>query len=627
MSRLIVFSLAVACAACTEALGETAEVKLVDCPRCDRRMRIAPDGKSATVNLSRLVDDMPDEATKNRRIEEMTARALRYLEMGRKFPDNDMKCPRMGWSSWNTFGIQVSDALFLETARAMATNGLNAAGYRYVQLDDGFFYGRDANGNLRFHPEKFPRGLKPLVDDIHALGLKAGTYSDAGVDTCSSLFAAPGLIDEWGVGVGLYRHDEADCSLFFKELGFDFFKVDYCGGRKLKLDERERYTAIGRAVRATGRTDVRYNLCRWAFPGTWVAEVADDWRTTSDIRANWKTINQIIRENLYLSAYASPGHYNDLDMLEAGQRRGAVKTLFGKIGDVGLTEEEEIAHFGMWCMMSSPLMLGCDVRTIPEFTRRLVTNPYLLAMDQNNGLGLQGYVAQRDGDAYVLVKDADERFGTSRYVALYNGAEKPHEFCVKASAVDLGGSIDAFDLVDRSDIGAFKEQVFVTVPAHAARFFRFDAEERLERIRYEAETAFLTDYQELKDPKKAGTAFPDQFPGASGGVSVRYLGGRASNDLIWKDVYIAKGGRRTLELWYFSPDERGLTVEVDGVKVAERKIAVTGKRFESLSIDVEMGEGVHAIRLSNASGWVPDMDVMFIRMPVPVVTPRKRSDR
>ena len=107
MSRLIVFSLAMACAACTEAIGGTAEVKLVDCPKCDRRLRIAPDGKSATVNLSRLVDDMPDETTKNRRIEEMTARARRYLEMGRKFPDNDMKCPRMGWSSWNTFGILV----------------------------------------------------------------------------------------------------------------------------------------------------------------------------------------------------------------------------------------------------------------------------------------------------------------------------------------------------------------------------------------------------------------------------------------------------------------------------------------------------------------------------------------
>ncbi|MBQ0033174.1 MAG: alpha-galactosidase [bacterium] len=521
----------------------------------------------------------------------------------------------MGWSSWNTFGVDISEEIILETARAMATNGLKEAGYRYVNIDDGFFNGHGGDGVLRFHPNRFANGMKPTVDGIHALGLRAGIYSDAGADTCGSMWGGSGTggKDLAGVGAGLYGHDAADCKLHFNDLGFDFIKVDYCGGGKLKLPERERYAEIGKAILATGRTDVRYNLCRWAFPGTWAADVADSWRTTEDIRANWKSVRKLIGENLYLSAYASPGHYNDMDMLEVGQRKGAVKSIFGNHGDTGLTEDEEVTHFGMWCMMSSPLLIGCDVRTLPAFTKRLITNPYLIAMNQNRGLGVQGYVAQREGEAYVLVKDADERFGKSRYVALYNAGDAEHEFCVKSAALDLGGRVMAFDLMDRSDIGEFEGHVFVKVPAHGARFFRFDAERREERTVYEAETAFLSDYQELQDAVKAGTAFPDQVAWASGGMAVRYLGKRASNDLIWKDVRITKPGRRTLEFACAAADDRRFRVEIDGEDKGEVLVSATTEVFSTFRLEVTLAAGVHQIRLFNPSEWMPDVDRMVVR--------------
>lgn len=169
---------------------------------------------------------------------------------------DDRNCPLMGWSSWNTFGVDISESIILDVARAMATNGLKAVGYRYVNIDDGFFAGHDANGRLRFHPLRFPNGMKATVDGIHALGLKAGIYSDAGADTCGSMWAGSGTggKDAAGVGSGLYGHDAADCQLHFNELGFDFIKVDYCGGKKLSLDERKRYSEIAQAIRATGRT-------------------------------------------------------------------------------------------------------------------------------------------------------------------------------------------------------------------------------------------------------------------------------------------------------------------------------------------------------------------------------------
>ena len=596
-------------------IAALAAVNLVECPKCANRFRISEDGKSASVNVSRLKDDAPDEATLKRRIADLSSRAEAYLRHGQGVATGARSCPLMGWSSWNTFGVDISEEIIVGTAKAMVSSGLRDAGYLYVNIDDGFFWGHGEDGVLRFHPQRFPRGLKGTVDGIHALGLRAGIYSDAGSDTCGSMWGGSGSggKDTGGVGAGLYGHDAADCRLHFNELGFDFIKVDYCGGEKLKLEEHRRYAEIAEAIKATGRTDVRFNMCRWAFPGTWAAEVGDSWRTTGDIRANWRSVRGIIRENLYLGAYASAGHYNDMDMLEVGQLKGVVKSVFGKHGDIGLTADEETTHFGMWCMMSSPLLIGCDIRTIPASTLKLITNPYLLAMDQNRGLGVQGTVVAREGEAYVLAKDADVRFGTSRYVALYNAGDVEHEFCVKAAALDLGGRIAAFDLVERADVGEFEGHVFVKVPAHGSRFYRLDAERRLERTVYEAEAAFLTDYQELTDSVKAGTAAPFESASASGGVAVRTLGARATNDLVWKDVKVEKGGKRTLEVLCSAKEERGFAVEVDGVRRAEVKVRTQEGVFEPYRVEVELAEGLHAVRLLNPAAPMPDIDVMFLR--------------
>ena len=589
------------------AVSADARVEFRDCPKCDKRIRIDLAADRAYVNLSRLEGASRDE---------VAARAARLLDAAKIPPARDPKLrPLMGWSSWNTFGVDISETIILETARAMATNGLKDAGYTYVNIDDGFFWGHGEDGILRFHPQRFPNGMKPTVDGIHALGLKAGIYSDAGADTCGSMWGGSGSggKDKGGVGAGLYGHDAADCKLHFNDLGFDFIKVDYCGGGKLKLNEKARYTEIANAIKATGRTDVRLNLCRWAFPGTWAADIAESWRTTKDIRANWKSVRDLIGENLYLSAYAKPGHYNDMDMLEVGQLKGAVKSIFGKHGDTGLTPDEEITHFGMWCMLSSPLLIGCDVRTIPASTKALITNPYLLAMNQND-LGLQGYVVSRAGDAYILVKDACQKFGLSRYVALYNGSDEEHEFTVKADALDVAGEIDAFDLVEMADVGRFSGEVCVKVAPHASKFYRIDAERRLMRTVYEAECAFLTDYQELWDATKAGTAFPDQMKEASGGVYVRYIGNRASNDLVWKDVKVDAAGEYVLAFDYVAPEDRSFDLSIDGG--AAKRVATPGTagKIGTVKVTVPLAAGVHAIRLSNATAWMPDLDRMTIAL-------------
>ena len=581
-----------------------AAVAVIDCPKCDKRFRIADDGR-ATMNVARLKDDCPDGATLQARTERLRARAEAYARRARQFPDGSRKCPLLGWASWNTFSLDINEKVIISIAEAMATNGLKAAGYRYVNIDDGFFMTHDKSGRLVFHPDRFPQGMKRTVDRIHALGLKAGIYSDAGADTCGAVYRGGPA----GIGAGLYRHDAADCRLHFVETGFDFIKVDFCGGQRLGLNERVRYTEIAQAIAATGRDDVRFNVCRWAYPGTWVADIADSWRTTGDIRANWRSLRGIIAENLYLSAYASPGHCNDMDMLEVGLLKGRVKTHWAE--DVGFTTDEEQTHFGLWCMFSSPLMIGCDVRNMDTNTMRLVTNPYLLAMNQNNGIGVQGEVVQRDGETYVIAKDADELYGRSRYVALYNGGEAEREIVLRAEALDLGGEIAAFDLVERADVGTFAKEVAVKVAPHATKFYRLDAGERLERRSYEAESAFLTAYHELtRNLKGRGLVCVDQIADASLGAAVINLGGSEQNDLVWKNVNVLNDGALTLEIFLSSERDGSLCLEIDGKD--RRELAFrAGDGFVPVRTEVRLAHGVHAVRLFSKQR-MPTVDRMVL---------------
>ena len=147
--------------------------------------------------------------------------------------------PIMGWSSWNTFHVNISDSLIRTQADAMVRLGLKDLGYNHINIDDGFFGWRDSIGMMQPHPQRFPHGMKVVADYIHSLGLKAGIYSDAGANTCGSRYDN----DENGFGAGMYGHELQDARLYFHDWGFDFIKIDYCGaGTWLDLEEKKRYT-------------------------------------------------------------------------------------------------------------------------------------------------------------------------------------------------------------------------------------------------------------------------------------------------------------------------------------------------------------------------------------------------
>ncbi|MBR5593044.1 MAG: family 16 glycosylhydrolase [Bacteroidaceae bacterium] len=520
--------------------------------------------------------------------------------------------PLMGWSSWNTYGFQINDSVIQAQADAMVGLGFKDCGYNHINIDDGFFGGRDAEGNLLIHPERFPNGLRGLVDYIHAKGLKAGIYSDAGRNTCASYWGKPK--DEIGRGVGLYGHDAADFDLYFNpdKLNFDFIKIDYCGAdagnndEGLDLDVEQRYKEIAAALKAVGRDDVTWNICRWAFPGTWACGIADSWRTTEDIYLGWESVKSIINQSLYLSAYTSYGHYNDMDMLEVGR---------------GLTDEEDKTHFGMWCIMSSPLLIGCDMNDIKGNALELMQNKELIALNQNT-LGLQAYVVKRENGGYVLVKDVEEKYGTKRAVAFYNPTNAAIDMSISFEQVDLAGEVAVRDLFEKRNLGVYEGAYSVTVPAHGTRIYKFDAEERLERTLYEAETAWLTDYQEIKNNEVYGTAIYAEKSNCSGGVAVGWLGNRDSNDLQWRNVYSRDGGEYTLRVYFITGENRTMKLSVNG---GEPQV-YTGNSggwgtVGSAEFDVVLKKGENVVRLFNENGYMGDIDKMvLVNKNAPVVT-------
>ena len=498
-----------------------------------------------------------------------------------------VKPPLMGWSSWNAYMVDISDSIITHQADLMVEKGLKDAGYRYVNIDDGFFGYRDERGYMVPHPERFPKGpegMRALVDHIHSLGLKAGIYSDAGDNTCGSSYNH----DLNGLGAGLYGHDVVDAERYFNEWDFDFIKLDYCGGQNLKLDPEERYREIRRVIDSVATRHIRINVCRWNFPGTWVNGIGDSWRISADIRPVWKSIKYIVGKNLYLSAYAGNGNYNDMDMLAVGYN--IKPSPFWEEG-LGLSYTEEEAHFGIWCIMSSPLLLGCDIEYIPEETMKIITNPELIAINQDR-LGLQAHVVQHVGETYVFAKDIIEKWGNTRAVALYNPADTSMRFTLTPEEIEMTGTLTVRDLNLNADLGECSS-IEMTLPPHSAKVLKVSGE-RIEPTLYEAEWGYCPDFTAIKG---TGVKYVP-MEGTSGRAVAMNLGGSESNCLEWRDVHSISGGEYELSLTIqYCEEATGLRISVNGEEKEIVSCGLAKDGFYTLNTLAELNKGENCVRI------------------------------
>jgi alpha-galactosidase len=337
--------------------------------------------------------------------------------------------PPMGWNSWNTFQGKISETLIKEAADALVASGMQAAGYRYVVVDDGWEAPeRDAQGNLVPDPVRFPHGMKALGDYLHSKGFKFGIHNCAGTKTCAGL---PGG-----------RGHEFQDALSYASWGVDYLKYDWCNHGT--ANSQETYNTMRDAIRAAGRPIV-FSLCEWGDtkPWTWAKDTGHLWRTTGDIMdcydcqgaysLGWKFI---LESEADLAQYAGPDHWNDPDMLE--------------VGNPGLTMAESQAHFTLWSMLAAPLMAGNDPRKMSDDVRQILTNREVLAINQDP-LGKQATRFMKHVGKQIWVKELSNGEWA---VCFFNDSDATVQLRIDwANLTFLKGTYRIRDIWQKKDLG------------------------------------------------------------------------------------------------------------------------------------------------------------------------------
>jgi alpha-galactosidase len=375
--------------------------------------------------------------------------------------------PPLGWSSWNNFGEDINEQLVVETIDAMVADGMRDAGYVYVNLDDGWqrYKGSRREHPLEFDPVKFPRGIAYLADYAHGKGMKLGIYSGPGQETCAGYTGSVG-------------HEVQDAAMF-ASWGVDHLKYDSCcSHRDASQSELQTvFRTMSNALMAQKRGIVLHAChCGWANIWEWAAALGvNHWRIGQDISDDFNypgnreqyyfdVLDQLDR-GVGLEKYAGPGHWNDYDMLVVGLN-GRSKQLVGS----GASNTEYRTHFSLWAMVSSPMLVGADVRHLDAYSLETLTNREVIALNQDPS----GSVATRvrdDGDLEVYAKELED--GSQAVLLLNRGAATAD--ITFSPRKDLQAPMDRYsvrDLWQHRDLGAYDIPFTAEVQSHEAKVYR-----------------------------------------------------------------------------------------------------------------------------------------------------------
>ncbi len=350
--------------------------------------------------------------------------------------------PPMGWNSWNCWGCAVTAEHIKAAADAMVDSGLINHGWTYVNIDDCWHGKRDPNTKLISSNEKFP-DMKALCDYVHSRGLKIGLYTDCGPKTCAGYEGSEG-------------HELIDMQRY-AEWGFDYVKIDWCHCEK--KDPNKTYKIFGDALKQVPR-DIIFSICNWGQnePWKWGANVGGQcWRTTGDITDTWESMSQIGFKQAGLAKYAQPGHWNDPDMLVIGFVGWGPQ-----VRPTKLKADEQYTHISLWCLLSSPLLLGCDLTKLDGFTLNLITNDEVLAVNQDT-LGIQADRIFKDGDKEIWARPLEDG---SMAVGFFNRGLFEDKVAIGFDRLGLKGPQKVRDLWWQKDLGNFRNEFVSAVPAH-----------------------------------------------------------------------------------------------------------------------------------------------------------------
>jgi alpha-galactosidase len=358
--------------------------------------------------------------------------------------------PPMGWNSWNHFRNKVDDASVRAQAEAMVSSGMRDAGYTYINIDDTWEGGRDAQGNILAN-SKFP-DMKALADFVHSKGLKIGIYSSPGDKTCAKFEGSLG-------------HELQDARTY-AEWGIDYLKYDLCGLKdqmkaaptpeaadKIMIDA---YAKMHDALKSTGRPIV-YSLCQYGQDSVWEwgPKVGGNlWRTTGDISDKYARMAEIGFGQAGLARFAAPGHWNDPDMLE--------------VGNGGMTLDEYRTHMSLWAILAAPLLAGNDLSMMTPETVALLTNKGVIAVDQD-AAGKQGDRVSAEGPIEVWSRSLADG---SKAVAIFNRHHTALMAHVDLNTLGYKSAVKAHDIWTDKDMGTLSGTYVVKVAAHGVVFLR-----------------------------------------------------------------------------------------------------------------------------------------------------------
>lgn len=421
------------------------------------------------------------------------------------FTGGAAQTPPMGWNSWNAFHTDVDEAKVVGAAEALVETGLAALGYRYVNIDDGWWLKRrKSDGRLLVRTAIFPSAatggaahssFEPFVERIHAMGLKAGIYTDIGRNACSQAWnlTSPNLPegDAREREVGAYGFVEQDFRLFFEEWGFDYVKVDACGVSSYAPDrplvEEHDYRGfepliVGDNVNRTDIDAVRghyarirdalvdlnpngdfvYSICNWGTANvrSWGKDVGNLWRTSGDIRPTWTRMLHTFDSASTRALFAGPGAWNDPDMLFIGK---------GDFDENHLTEAR--SHFALWSVINAPLLIGFDLRDAPQSLLDIWGAAEIVAVNQDPA-GHQGVIAYAGDDAQIIVKTLSTR--GEKAVAVFNRGHADIDVTLTAAHLkfDADAPISLRDLWAGAARDAFTNETALRVKARETLIFR-----------------------------------------------------------------------------------------------------------------------------------------------------------
>ena len=393
--------------------------------------------------------------------------------------------PTMGWNSWNCFASAVTAEDIKAAADAMVESGLINHGWTYINIDDFWQVHRNSNDPTLQGPKRDSKGrilpnprfpdMKELTDYVHSKGLRIGIYSVPGPWTC-------------GGCVGSFNYEMEDAEQY-AEWGFDYLKYDWCsynpafevyrGKKGFDPDTEPNIQYAGGGDPVEGRfpfklmydalskqkRDIVYSLCQYGMGDVWKwgAEAGgNSWRTTQDITDTWNSMSGIGFRQNGLEQYAGPGHFNDPDMMVIGH------VGWGNTHPTRLTPNEQYTHVSLWSLLASPLLIGCDMTKLDDFTLSLLTNDEVIEVNQDP-LGRQASRISQNGQREVWAKDLEDG---SKAVGLFNRGTREATVAVDWSELGLEGALVVRDLWRQKDLGTYSETFEAKVGRHGVVLVR-----------------------------------------------------------------------------------------------------------------------------------------------------------